>query len=275
MLDQHAAFRRELHQAARFFHKVNKHLDQTPAADGGPGENEHILQHVSLAFEDIPEAMHESVRTLLMHPTEDKSLRDQVVDIAKNAAGMAWGDIEQVANRLTCLQILSHLGHHVPYTYRVDSKVIRGSRPTHEKLQRLNARGCGRTVNLCKEMDNGDADLIEAAGLAGTMRTVHIKITDNTPPDHDQVDELIAYLEQSSGKSTFIARLASAGRASWWPVTGYTRDGRWPTPCSRRGSSAVRCRTSSHSSKAGPQLQDHSGHHKTTCPQKKNFVKRP
>src|SRR5215472_5597247 len=211
MLDQHAAFRRELHQAARFFHKVNKHLDQTPAADGGPGENEHILQHVSLAFEDIPEAMHESVRTLLMHPTEDKSLRDQVVDIAKNAAGMAWGDIEQVANRLTCVQILSHLGHHVPYTYRVDSKVIRGSRPTHEKLQRLNARGCGRTVNLCKEMDNGDADLIEAAGLAGTMRTVHIKITDNTPPDHDQVDELIAYLEQSSGK-VYVHCEAGVGR---------------------------------------------------------------
>ena len=211
MLDQHAAFRQELHQATRFFHKVNKHRDPMPAADGGPAENEHILQHVSLAFEDIPEDMHESVRVILMHPTEDKSLRDQVIDIVGNAAGMEWGDIEQVTNRLTCLHILSHLGHHVPYTYRVDSKVIRGSRPTPGKLQSLDARGCGTTVNLCKEMDKGDADLIDAAGLTGTMRTLHIEITDNTPPDHDQVDELIAFLEQSSGK-VYLHCEAGVGR---------------------------------------------------------------
>jgi hypothetical protein len=249
MLDQHAAFRQELHLAARFFHKVNKHRDQTPDVGGGPGENEHILQHVSLAFEDIPEDMHESVRTLLMHPTEDKSLREQVIDVAKNAAGGAWGDIEQVTNQLICLHILSHLGHHVPYTYRVDSKVIRGSRPTPDKLQRLNAGGCEATVNLCKEMDNGDADLIDAAGLTGTMMTKHIEITDNTPPTHDQVDDLIAYLGAVTERSTFIARPGWAGQASWWPVTGCTRDGHWPTPCAKPNSSAVRCRTSWHSSK--------------------------
>src|SRR5690349_707979 len=156
MLDQHAAFRQELHLTARFYHKVNKHRDQVPDAADGPREIEPILQHVSLAFEDIPEDMHESVRTLLMHPTEDKSLREQVIDVAMNAGGGAWGDIEQVTNKLTCLHILSHLGHHVPYTYRVDGKVIRGSRPTPDKLVRLDAEGCGATVNLCKEMDNGD-----------------------------------------------------------------------------------------------------------------------
>jgi len=211
MLDQHAAFRQELHLAARFFHKVNKHRDQMPDAAGGPAENEHILQHVSLAFEDIPEDMHESVRTLLMHPTEDKSLRQHVIDVAKNAAGGGWGEIEQVTNKLTCLHILSHLGHHAPYTYRVDSKVIRGSRPTPDKLKRLNAAGCGATVNLCKEMTNGDAELIDAAGLTGEMQTLHISITDNTPPDHGQVDELITYLESSPGR-VYVHCEAGVGR---------------------------------------------------------------
>lgn len=211
MLDQHAAFRQELHLATRFFRKVDKHRGQVPDAAGGPAEIEHILQHVSLAFEDIPEDMHESVRTLLMHPTEDKSLREQVIDVAKNAGGGGWGEIEQVTNKLTCLHILSHLGHHVPYTYRVDSKVIRGSRPTPDKLNRLNEEGCGATVNLCKEMSNGDADLIGAAGLTGKMQTLHIKITDNTPPDHDQVDELITYLENSGGR-VYVHCEAGVGR---------------------------------------------------------------
>ena len=211
MLEKHAAFRQELHQAVRFFHKVNGNRDQVPAADGGSAENENILQHVSLAFEDIPEDMHESVRTLLMHPTEDKSLRARVIDIATNAAGGGWGDIEQVTNRLTCLHILSHLGHHVPYTYRIDSKVIRGSRPTPDKLRYLNAGGCGTTVNLCKEMDNGDDDLIAAAGLQETMQTLHVEITDNTPPTHDQVDELITYLEKISGK-VYVHCEAGVGR---------------------------------------------------------------
>jgi protein-tyrosine phosphatase len=211
MLDQHAAFRQELHLAARFFHKVNKHRNQMPAAAGGPAENEHILQHVSLAFEDIPEDMHESVRTLLMHPTEDKSLREQVIDVAVNAAGGGYGEIERVTNQLTCLHILSHLSHHVPYTYRVDNRVIRGSRPTPDKLNKLNAGGCGATVNLCKEMNNGDADLIDAAGLTGMMQTLHIKVTDNTPPDHDQVDELITYLENSGGR-VYVHCEAGVGR---------------------------------------------------------------
>jgi protein-tyrosine phosphatase len=142
--------------------------------------------------------MHESVRVILMHPTEDTSLRHRVVDVIENVGG-GWGEIEDVTGRLSLLHMLSSLNTHSPYTYRVDSKVIRGSRPTPDKLRRLYAGGCRATVNLCEEMPDGDADLIRDAGLAGQLGTKHIKITDNTPPTPADVDELIIYLASTEG----------------------------------------------------------------------------
>ena len=115
MFDQHATFRQELHRIVRFADKVDKHRGQM-AIDRSEPSAEDVLQHASVAFEDIPEDMHESVRMILMHPTEATSLRDQVRDVAVNAVGKGWGDIEEVARRLSCLQMLSRLGHHVPYT---------------------------------------------------------------------------------------------------------------------------------------------------------------
>jgi protein-tyrosine phosphatase len=212
MLDQYAAFRTELHRVGRFYRKVNTHKEQmSPANASRTSDEDHLLQHVAVAFEDIPEDMHESVRVVMMHPTEAKSLRDRVVAVATNAIGGGYGELEDATRRLTCLHMLTSLSTHSPYTYRVDSKVIRGSRPTPDKLRRLHDGGCQATINLCEEMSNGDDELIDAAGLTGQMKTGHIKITDNTPPTPDQVAELFTCLADLAGP-VYVHCEAGVGR---------------------------------------------------------------
>jgi protein tyrosine phosphatase (PTP) superfamily phosphohydrolase (DUF442 family) len=219
MLERHATFRQELNQVQRFLHTVKKHRDRMSPSDGTASDadalqrisNDDVLQHVSVAFEDIPEDMHESVRVILMHPTEDTPLRDRVVDVVKNAVGGGFGEIESIT-RLPFLHVLSSLSIHPPYTYRVDPKVIRGSRPTPGKLLRLYRGGCRATINLCKEMPDGDKDLIRQAGLTDEqMMTEHIKITDNTPPTQDEVSDLIAYIAGVEGQ-VYVHCEAGVGR---------------------------------------------------------------
>jgi protein-tyrosine phosphatase len=211
MLDQRVTFRQELHRLTRFSHKVDAHRGQMSPGETGDPDEDDFLQHVSVAFEDIPEDMHEAVRVILMHPAEDKSLRDQVFDIAKNAVAGEYGKIEPLTKRLSCLHILSVLSHHDPYTYGVDGKVIRGSRPTPDKLRSLYEKGCRATINLCWEMSNGDDGLIDQAGLTGTMQTKHIEIVDNTPPTPDQVADVLTYLEKASGP-VYVHCEAGVGR---------------------------------------------------------------
>jgi protein-tyrosine phosphatase len=210
MIDQHAAFRRELTHVGRFLHTVNRHRERMSAQDGTTSDDD-ALQHISVAFEDIPQDMHESVRVLLMHPSEDTSLRERVIDVVTNAGGGGWGEIEDITRRLSLLHMLSSLSTHSPYTYRVDDKIIRGSRPTPDKLRRLYAGACRATVNLCREMPNGDDELIRDAGLAGQMVTAHIKITDNTPPASGDVDALMSYLDRSNG-TVYVHCEAGVGR---------------------------------------------------------------
>ena len=52
------------------------------------------IDELALAFEDLPEDIHATVRMALMRPGEDTSLRAAVLDAAKNLAGLAWGDVE-------------------------------------------------------------------------------------------------------------------------------------------------------------------------------------
>jgi protein-tyrosine phosphatase len=210
MYDQHAVFRQELHRVGRFLHTVNNHHARMDQSRNEPS-NDDAMQHIAVAFEDIPRDMHEAVRVVLMHPTEDTSLRQRVVDVVKDVGAGGWGEIEDVTRRLSFLHMLSSLSTHSPYTYRVDSKVIRGSRPTPAKLGRLYAGGCRATVNLCEEMPDGDAELIGAAGLTGQMDTKHIKITDNTPPTPEDVRELIAYLVSAEG-TVYVHCEAGVGR---------------------------------------------------------------
>jgi protein-tyrosine phosphatase len=219
MFERHTALRQELNQVKRFVHTVKTHRDRMSQSDSTASDadarqqisDDDILQHVSVAFEDIPEDMHETVRVVLMRPADDTSLRARVVDVAANVAGGGWGDIEEVTGRLAYLHMLSTLSIHSPYTYRVDDKTIRGSRPTPDKLRRLYAGGCRATVNLCREMPQGDHDLIRDAGLAGQMATTHIQITDNTPPTPADVDKLIACLKNSDG-TVYVHCEAGVGR---------------------------------------------------------------
>jgi protein-tyrosine phosphatase len=239
--EQHAALRQELNQIERFLRKVRRHRNRlsppgTTASDDDHAlphiSDDHILEHISVAFEDIPEDRHESVRMVLMHPTEDTSLRERVIDVVKNAGAGGWGEIEditkiqEVIRRLSALHVLSHLNFNSPYTYRVDRRLIRGSRPTPEKLQRLYAGGCRATINLCREMDDGDEGAIRDADLPGPMDTKHIRITDNIPPTGDQVKELFDHLQSLVGQ-VYIHCEAGVGRtgvmvACYRMATGWT-----------------------------------------------------
>jgi protein-tyrosine phosphatase len=210
MIEHHAAFRQELSQVNRFLHTVNQHRARMSTCDGAPS-NDDALQHISVALEDIPQDLHESVQVILMHPTEQTSLYDRVLDVVKNIGGGGWGEIEALTSRLSYLHMLSSLSIHAPYTYKVDAKIIRGSRPTPDKLLRLYKGGCQATVNLCLEMPNGDESLIDAAGLTGQMTTKHIPIMDNTPPDQADVEALIGYLETADGK-VYVHCEAGVGR---------------------------------------------------------------
>lgn len=211
MLDQHTAFRGELDRASRFAQAVRDHRDRVSHYSPTSSDNDHALEHISVAFEDIPEDMHEAVRVILMHPREDTSLRTRVLDILKDVGGGGWGEIEAATSRLPLLHLLSSLSFHKPYTYRVDDKLIRGSRPTSDKLRRLYDGGVRATVNLCREMPDGDADLIAGAGLAPQMNTLHVEITDNTPPEPDQVNQVLAYLAGADGQ-VYVHCEAGVGR---------------------------------------------------------------
>ena len=204
-------FRQELSRVNRFLHTVNKHHARV-SSSSDPVSDDDALQHISVAFEDIPEDMHETVRMILMRPQEDTSLRQRVLDVVKDAGGGGYGEIEDVTRRLSFLHMLSSLSTHSPYTYKVDDTVIRGSRPTPDKLRSLYAGGCQATVNLCREMPVGDADLIDQAGLTGQMDTKHIGIIDNTPPAPEDVAELIAYLASRREGLVYVHCEAGVGR---------------------------------------------------------------
>jgi hypothetical protein len=75
----------------------------------------------------------------------------------------------------------------------------------------LYAGGCRATVNLCKEMVDGDDALIAQAGLTGKMETKHIKIVDNTPPEPDQVGEVMDFLHSCAGQ-VYVHCEAGIGR---------------------------------------------------------------
>ena len=226
MHDQHGTFRQELHRIEQFASKIKGHHDLgSPPNAVAPDDDhaqqrisdDHILEHVSAALEDIPEDMHESVRMILTHPTEDTSLGKRIIDVVKNTGAGGWGEIEDITKiqelikRLAALHVLSFLAMNPPYTYRVDGRLIRGSRPTTDKLQILYAGGCRATVNLCEEMDDGDEDLIRDAHLPGPMDTRHIEITDNTAPDPAQVKQLFDHLHSLEGQ-VYIHCEAGVGR---------------------------------------------------------------
>ena len=193
MLTNHAIFRQELDRARRFQDLVGgKNFDPDKAS-----------QHVAHAFEDLPQDTHELLHMILMSPTEDVPLRQKVVDIIKNAGGAVGGEFE----RIKWVPLLSHL-RSIPYTYRLDAALTRGSRPDAAKLERLAQRGYKGTINLCREMKGGDAPFNEQARL----RTYHIEIVDGTAPELRQVEEVLSILSEQGNQPNYIHCEAGVGR---------------------------------------------------------------
>ncbi len=186
----HEKMREEIDRIKRFFRVGNDTRD---------------LDHVARALEDLPEDVREQARIVLDVPEGD-SFAKKVVDVTEDVAVDLYGSLERVKylHFLSQYPVLS-------YVYEMSSSLSRGSRPSAARLAALARDGYGATINLCAEMADGDAPGIRSAGLSGSLRTLHIPITDGTPPELNQVTEMLrwladpktgrAYLHCEAGKS--------------------------------------------------------------------------
>jgi hypothetical protein len=158
------------------------------------------------ALEDLPdEVLDQAVEIAGTQP--GLSLRRRVVDDCETAALDAFGTLEQAP----LLHFLSRYPI-TPYTYQVSAVVSRGQRPDAAKLADLSARGHRVTINLCAEMDGGDAPAIVAAGLGGVLRTTHVPITDMEPPTIDQLTGILDLLAGPAAELTYVHCEAGKGR---------------------------------------------------------------
>ncbi len=131
-----------------------------------------------------------AAQRVLLHPRAHMSVAERMLDVACNITGAHAGCMEILLEQLPYWRETS-APIHTPYTYRVDDAVIRGSRPTVDKLQALHAGGCRRTINLCTEMLDGDDELVAQSSSPG-MSAIHIPVVDNVPPTERQVEQFLA-----------------------------------------------------------------------------------
>jgi hypothetical protein len=144
------------------------------------------------------QAVTAEMRALLAVPPGDRGYSKRIWDILDNIAGAVAGGSELAVADLPIAEgLLDRLRAALirSYTYVVSPILIRGSRPSPEKLRDLYLHnGVRSTVNLCREMHRGDAWLVRQAGLAGRLRAVWIPITDNDQPDLAQVFDFLRFL---------------------------------------------------------------------------------
>jgi hypothetical protein len=158
------------------------------------------------ALEDLPdEVRDQAVEIAGTQP--GLSLRRRVVDDCATAALDVFGTLEQAP----LLHFLSHYPV-TPYTYRVSVQVSRGQRPDAAKLAVLSASGHGATINLCAEMDGGDAPAIVAAGLGAVLTTRHVPVTDMEAPTIEQLIEIFDLLSVPGAAPTYVHCEAGKGR---------------------------------------------------------------
>jgi hypothetical protein len=131
----------------------------------------------------------------------------RVVDDCETFALDTFGTLEEAP----LLHFLSRYPV-TPYTYPVSAVVSRGQRPDAAKLAGLAARGYHATVNLCAEMDGGDAPGLVAAGLAAVLRTSHVPIIDMETPTLPQLIELLDLLSGPGAALTYVHCEAGKGR---------------------------------------------------------------
>jgi protein tyrosine phosphatase (PTP) superfamily phosphohydrolase (DUF442 family) len=180
-----------------------------------PSGDDRHLDHVAYAFEDLPEDAREQARMIMEVPAGG-SFAKRVIEVTTDAAADLYGSLEKV-------KLLHFLSQYpvTPYTYPIDDHLARGSRPSQAKLARLARESYAATVNLCAEMDGGDAPQISKAGLAASLQTHHIPITDGTPPRLDQVIELLRLLADPEAGRTYLH--CEAGQARTGVMTACYR----------------------------------------------------
>jgi hypothetical protein len=163
--------------------------------------------------------------TLFAHALEDlpDEVRDQAVEIAGTQPGLSlWrrvvDDCETFAldtfGTLEEAPLLHFLSRYpvTPYTYQVSATVSRGQRPDAAKLADLAARGYRATVNLCAEIDGGDAPAIVAAGLGAVLTTRHFPVIDMESPTIEQLTEILDLLSGAITELTYVHCEAGKGR---------------------------------------------------------------
>jgi hypothetical protein len=153
-----------------------------------PRGDDPQLDRIAHVLEDLPEDAREQA-VMIMDVPPGGSLAKRVVEVITDAAEDLYGSLEKV-------ELLHFLAQYpvTAYTYPIDIRLSRGSRPNQAKLAALAQQSYSATVNLCAEMDGGDAPLISKAGLAASLKTFHIPITDMTCPGPGQVTELLQLL---------------------------------------------------------------------------------
>ncbi|MGD0705555.1 MAG: hypothetical protein ABSA02_37440 [Trebonia sp.] len=163
--------------------------------------------HVARALEDLPEEVWQEAAEIA-GTGPGLSFRRRVEEDLETAGLDTYGTLEQSP----LLRFLSRYPV-TPYTYRVSGLVARGERPDPAKLADLALQqGCRVTINLCAEMDDGDAPAITAAGLAGALQTSHVPVTDMEPPAVEQAVELLDLLSGPGADLTYVHCEAGKGR---------------------------------------------------------------
>ena len=196
----HQTMRDEIDRLQQFFH---------------PHGDDRHLDYVAYAFEDLPEDAREQARMIMDVPVGG-SFAKRVIEVTTDAAADLYGSLEKVKP----LHFLSQYPV-TPYTYPIDDHLSRGSRPSQAKLAMLARESYAATVNLCAEMGSGDAPQINKAGLAASLKTHHIPITDGTPPRLDQVIGLLQLLVDPQTGRTYLH--CEAGQARTGVMTACYR----------------------------------------------------
>ncbi len=158
------------------------------------------------ALEDLPDEVRDQAAEIA-GTQPGLSLRRRVEDDCASAALDAFGTLEQAP----LLHFLSRYPV-TPYTYRVSPEVSRGQRPDAAKLALLAASGHTATINLCAEMDGGDAPAIVAAGLGAVLTTRHFPVTDMESPAIEQLVDILDLLSVTGAGLTYVHCEAGKGR---------------------------------------------------------------
>ncbi len=149
-------------------------------------------------------------------PAEDRSKR--IWAILRNIEGVAGGTWEDIAGYLAPAERLMDVLRArliKNYTYQVSDRLIRGARPSPQKLTDLYLHNKVRsTINLCREMHHGDDPIVDAAGLGGKLKSEHIPVTDNERPTYGQILQLFAFINDPDNVPAYIHCEQGIGRTS-------------------------------------------------------------